>query len=228
MLDWIRKKHEVKETLKADLLKVINSEQSLGELHKRLDTDASDDGKIFHLEDLTKFEKSYVALDRHPLSALYKKIVSNTKKGVYNEYFPKKRGVLKSKNSIHLDDLVVLKNKADEFKDRLRRKTKKLAQKNKKQNKKHVLRMPSIQDLVTQKDMVMGIIKTQTGKKSMNLSQQAIFKSSVIQKVQEQNLLDRFDFTTERKFLVTAIVTTIDHFVSKPRDFELLNTQTYR
>jgi hypothetical protein len=47
-------------------------------------------------------------------------------------------------------------------------------QKSKKQ-KKAMIKIPSIQELVVEKDKVMGIIRTASGKKSMNLSQQAIF-----------------------------------------------------
>lgn len=233
ILKWIRKKHEVKEALNADLLKVINSEMSFGELHKKLDSNEKlESSKIFTLAEVTKFEKSFKALEKHPLGIIYKKIEKNTEKNTYKEYFPSRgKSPKKSKNSIHLDDLVTLKGKADDLKERLQKKTKKLAlqaQKKRKPQAKNFIRMPSIQDLVVEKDKVMGILKNVSGNKFMSMSQQAIFKSSVMQKVQEQNLLDHFEFRADKKFLVTAILTVIDHFISKPREFTILNSTEYK
>lgn len=53
------------------------------------------------------------------------------------------------------------------------------------------------------------------------------FNSKIVKKVQEAELLSRFEFNVDKRFLVTAILTFIDHFVSKPREFELLNSTTF-
>jgi deoxyadenosine/deoxycytidine kinase len=63
---------------------------------------------------------------------LFKKIEKNTKEDVFRDYFASKKTLKKSNNSIHLDDLVNLKGKADELKERLKKKGKKLAKKNQK------------------------------------------------------------------------------------------------
>jgi hypothetical protein len=48
------------------------------------------------------------------------------------------------------------------------------------------------------------------------------FNSEVVKKVQEAELLSKFEFRVDKRFLVTAILTFIDYFASKPREFELL------
>lgn len=228
VLDWIRKKQEIKTNLKVDILKVIQSDSNL-EQHL-VDENAPHKEKLFDLNEVTKFSGSYKALENHPLMPLYRKVEKNVVDNAYSQYFKTAKMTHHLKKSAKkLDAKSSQKSRTNkELKGKQHKKSKKLDQKSHSKGKKHLLRIPSIQDLVNEKDKVMDIIRTNSNGNTMNTSQQAIFQSHILKKVQEENSLSKFTFTADRRFLVTAVLTSIDHFVSKPRDFERLNALDFR
>ena len=90
--------------------------------------------------------------------------------------------------------------------------------------------LPSIQELVKSEQELLQNQSLKNPNEGQEQSEEQVslkFNSKIVRKVQEAELLSRFEFNVDKKFLVTAILTFIDHFVSKPREFELLNSTTF-
>ena len=233
ILDFLTKKQEIKSILKTDLVKIVNSEMSYEEISKRLESQEFQEeikGK-FNLKEISKFKSCLAAIQKFPLNWLYQKAETNMANSVFKEYI--ESSSIKSprkevQEGVDLEELVKTKGNAKTLKKKLKKQAKKLVEERAQsiEEEKTMYRMPSIQDLVIERDRAVNLmIAAGRNKVSMNNSEVALFKNSVIKKVQMQNFLDHFEFKIDQKFLITAIVTFIDHFISKPKEFAMINLE---